>query len=76
MQNINQIKIIKMTNFKKDLEVKKTANFKLTESEVNVLLGALYSRFTTEQLEENPKSVAFGLVEKLYNAKDTIKANK
>lgn len=65
-----------MTNLKKDLKVKKTANFKLTESEVNVLLGALYSRFSIEQLEENPKSVAFGLVEKLYDAKDIIKSNK
>ena len=50
----------------------KTTELKLTEKELRLLTNGLYGKFSDEQLESRPDSLASKLLEKLYLAKDKL----
>jgi hypothetical protein len=47
----------------------------LTNKELNLLINGLYARFSDEQLENNPNSLAAKLMDKLYEAKGFTKSD-
>ena len=51
----------------------KTTELKLTEKELTLLAHGLYAKFSDEQLESRPDSLASKLLDKLYLAKDKLK---
>ena len=54
----------------------KTKELKLTEKELNLLMDALYKRWSLGTLEEKPESLARKLMDRLYDTKDEFKKNK
>lgn len=47
----------------------------LTNKELNLLIDGLYARFSDEQLENNPNSIAAKLMDKLFEAKEFTKSD-
>jgi hypothetical protein len=53
----------------------KTRELKLSEKELRLLTSGLFAKFSDEQLENNPNSLASKLLDKLYDAKESLKSD-
>tara|TARA_R100001594_G_scaffold114708_1_gene149507 strand:+ start:431 stop:601 length:171 start_codon:yes stop_codon:yes gene_type:complete len=51
----------------------KTIKLELTEKELNLIMDGLYKRWSLGTLEENPKSKAAELLNRLYDLKHELK---